>query len=74
MLGLISHINDILQDIQGKKSMASKRQILRSLESLVTHVGSAINNVAPQVCLDYRCFPLASNMSQLDHGNSSNNG
>lgn len=49
MLGVISHINDILQDVQGKKSTGTKRQILRSLEALVTQVGFSINSVAPQV-------------------------
>jgi serine/threonine-protein kinase ATR len=49
MLGLISHINDMLQDVQGKKSTSYKRQILCSLGAMVVRVGSAISNVAPQV-------------------------
>jgi serine/threonine-protein kinase ATR len=49
MLGVISNINEMLQDVQGKKTMSSKRQILRSLGALVTHIGPAISSVAPQV-------------------------
>lgn len=49
MLGLISDINDMLQDVQGKKSVTVKRKILRSLGALVSEIGPAINNVAPQV-------------------------
>ena len=54
MLGVISHMNDMLQDVQGKKSMTCKRQILRSLGALVGQVGPAISNVAPQVCFPSR--------------------
>ena len=49
MLGVISDMNDMLQDAQGKKTIAEKRQILRSLGALVVHIGTAISNVAPQV-------------------------
>jgi serine/threonine-protein kinase ATR len=49
ILGLISHINDLLQDVQGKKSAASKCQILRSLGALVVLMGTPISFVAPQV-------------------------
>ena len=49
MLGIISDINDMLQDVQGKKSVTVKRKILRSLGALVSEIGPAINNVAPQV-------------------------
>jgi serine/threonine-protein kinase ATR len=49
MLGVVSNINEMLQDVQGKKSMSIKRQILRSFGALVIHIGPAINNVAPQV-------------------------
>ena len=49
MLGLISDINDMLQDVQGKKSVTVKRKILRSLGALVSEIGPAIHNVAPQV-------------------------
>jgi serine/threonine-protein kinase ATR len=51
MLGVMSEIHEMLQDVQGKKTMSSKRQILRSFGSFVTYIGSAISNVAPQVRL-----------------------
>jgi serine/threonine-protein kinase ATR len=50
MLGLISDINDMLQDVQGKKSVNMKRKILRSLGALVQQIGPMISHVSPQVC------------------------
>jgi serine/threonine-protein kinase ATR len=49
MLGLISEVNEMLQDVQGKKTVAIKRKILRSLGALVEQADITINNVAPQV-------------------------
>lgn len=49
MLGVISNMNDMLQDVQVKKNIAEKRIILRSLGALIIHIGPAISNVAPQV-------------------------
>lgn len=50
MLGVISLMNDMLQDVQGKKSIMVKKQILRGLGALVQQIGPTISNVAPQVC------------------------
>ncbi|TFY78245.1 hypothetical protein EWM64_g5764 [Hericium alpestre] len=49
MLGVVSHLIDMLQDIQGKKTTESKRQILRSLGALTSKLGPAISSVAPQM-------------------------
>jgi serine/threonine-protein kinase ATR len=49
MLGVISDMNEMLQDARGKKTIAEKRQILRSLGALIVHIGPAISSVAPQV-------------------------
>lgn len=49
MLGLISDINDMLHDVQGRKSLPVKRKIIRSLGALVRHIGPGVTNVAPQV-------------------------
>ena len=49
VLGLISTINDMLQDVQGKKTVEMKRKIIRSLGALVHEIGESIVNVAPQV-------------------------
>lgn len=54
MLGIISDMNDMLQDVQGRKSVSEKRQILRGLAALINNIGPTISNVAPQVC---RLFP-----------------
>lgn len=53
MLGVISDMSDMLQDVQGKKSTGEKQQILRSLGAMIINIGASISNVAPQVCLAY---------------------
>lgn len=78
MLGIVTVINDLLRDVQGKKSVLSKRQILRSLGTFVVLMGPSITNVAPQV--RSRCNLLDIAMSHakaaflLDYGDISNNG
>jgi serine/threonine-protein kinase ATR len=49
MLGLISHINDLLQDVQGKKNVGSKQKIIRGLGAVIQQIGSTITYAAPQV-------------------------
>ncbi|KAI0938155.1 hypothetical protein AcV7_003428 [Taiwanofungus camphoratus] len=49
MLGIISHLNDLLQDVQGRRSIECKRKILKSLGPFVTEIGSAVSNIAPQI-------------------------
>ncbi|KZO97981.1 hypothetical protein CALVIDRAFT_50339 [Calocera viscosa TUFC12733] len=49
MLGVISHLNDVLHDMQGKKSHAFKQQVVRSLGSLIDLVGASISSIAPQI-------------------------
>jgi UME (NUC010) domain len=73
MLGLISDINDMLQDVQGKKSVTVKRKILRSLGALVSEIGPAINNVAPQVLASGTYLHVGIS-PELDHGNVSDHG
>jgi serine/threonine-protein kinase ATR len=53
MLGLISHVNDLLQDVQGKKTVAIKRKIIRGLGALILQIGPAVAYVAPQVCYTF---------------------
>ncbi|KAJ4479010.1 hypothetical protein J3R30DRAFT_3881305 [Lentinula aciculospora] len=54
MLGLISHINDMLQDVQGKKSVDAKKKIIKSLGALMVQTGSATASVAPQVMATFQ--------------------
>jgi len=49
VLGLISQVNDMLQDVQGKKGVTVKRRIIRGLGVLVLQIGPTITCVAPQV-------------------------
>jgi serine/threonine-protein kinase ATR len=51
MLGLITHISEMVQEIPRKYSIRAKCGILRSLGALVRHIGPSISNIAPQVCL-----------------------
>jgi len=49
VLGLISQVNDMLQDVQGKKGVTVKRRIIRGLGVLILQIGPTITSVAPQV-------------------------
>lgn len=49
MLGVVSQLNDMLQEVQGKQTADGKRQIIRALGAFIREVGSAIQGVAPQV-------------------------
>ncbi|EEB98563.1 hypothetical protein MPER_01906, partial [Moniliophthora perniciosa FA553] len=60
ILGLITTINDMLQDVHGKKSIETKRMIIRSLGVLVEEVGPGISSVAPQIMATFQtmaCIP-----------------
>ncbi|KAL0577467.1 hypothetical protein V5O48_004536 [Marasmius crinis-equi] len=54
ILGIITNINDMLQDVQGKKSVERKREIIRSLGSLVEQIGSSVSVVAPQIMATFQ--------------------
>jgi serine/threonine-protein kinase ATR len=49
MLGIISHLNETLHDMQGRKSVAFKRKVIRSLGALVREVGDSMSSFSPQV-------------------------
>ncbi|KAI0776189.1 hypothetical protein BD413DRAFT_469293 [Trametes elegans] len=49
MLGVISTLNDMLQEVHGRQSIESKQKILRSFGEFAKQVGPAISTVAPQM-------------------------
>ncbi|TFK55398.1 hypothetical protein OE88DRAFT_1622542 [Heliocybe sulcata] len=49
ILGIITHMNEMLQEVQGKKSLEAKRQILRSLGAVIIRIGPSVSDVAPQI-------------------------
>lgn len=51
MLGVISQLNEMLHDIQGKKTVAFKRKIIRSLGVLIDLVGDSMVSFSPQVSI-----------------------
>lgn len=51
MLGIVSQINDYLQEVHGKQNADSKRRIIKSLGVFIKEVGPAIQSIAPQVSL-----------------------
>ncbi|WWC63349.1 uncharacterized protein I303_105949 [Kwoniella dejecticola CBS 10117] len=51
MLGVISQLNDMLHDVQGKKSVEYKRKIIRSFGSLIKIAGDSMSGFSPQVSL-----------------------
>lgn len=49
LLGVIVHVNDILQDVHGRKGLAEKKQVLRGLGALLVMMGPSAGTVSPQV-------------------------
>jgi hypothetical protein len=74
MLGLITHISEMVQEIPRKYSVKAKCGILRSLGALVRHIGPAISNIAPQVCLASVFVVIPISISFAVYGYVSNSG
>lgn len=75
MLGLITHISEMVQEIPRKYSVKAKCGILRSLGALVRHIGPTISNIAPQVCLAVSVvFLIPMSISFAVHGYVPNSG
>lgn len=53
LLGIVSYMSEMLQDIRGKKTIPAKRQIIRAFGALIVHVHDALLSVAPQVIQDW---------------------
>jgi serine/threonine-protein kinase ATR len=51
MLGVVSHVSEMLRDGRGKISVVMKRKILRSIGPMVKLIGPSVSTVAPQVRL-----------------------
>lgn len=49
LLGIVSFMSEMLQDIRGKKTTPAKRQIIRAFGALIVQVHDALASVAPQV-------------------------
>lgn len=49
MLGIISHLNDTLQDARGRKSVEDKTKVIRSVGALVTKIGLTMSTYSQQV-------------------------
>ena len=49
LLGIISYVSEMLQDIRGKKTTSAKRQIIRAFGALIMQVQDALLSVASQV-------------------------
>ncbi|KAG7097441.1 hypothetical protein E1B28_004786 [Marasmius oreades] len=64
ILGIISTINDMLQDVQGKKSIGRKREILRSIGIIIEHIGKPVANVAPQIIATFQSMASIPELSE----------
>lgn len=65
MLGVISTMNDMLHDVQGKKSVEEKRKIVRSLGVLIAKVGDSMASFSPQVSHKHQNVRV---LTVSDHG------
>lgn len=49
LMGVVSHLNEVLQDVYGRKIITTKQKVMRGLGVLIRYTGPQINTVAPQV-------------------------
>lgn len=49
MLAIISLMNDLLQEVNGKKTAEEKRKVIRSFGELISKVGDSMMSFSPQV-------------------------
>jgi UME (NUC010) domain len=68
ILGIMTHLNEVLQEVQGKRSPAYKRQVIRSIGVLVSEVGTPIIAIAPQVRSFLQSVHAYSQAFLTDHG------
>ena len=57
MLGIITGISDTMHDVRGRKSATEKAKIVRSLGSLIKHVGISMSGFSSQVSMQERLAP-----------------
>ncbi|KAF4575250.1 serine/threonine-protein kinase M1 [Pleurotus pulmonarius] len=65
MLGIITSISQMLQELRGKQSVASKRRILRSFGILFTIIGPSISNVAPQIMATFQTMVVIPELAEV---------
>ncbi|KAF8338841.1 uncharacterized protein EI90DRAFT_2908515 [Cantharellus anzutake] len=49
LLAIMTYINEVLQEMQGKKTPAYKAMVIRSLGTLIGMIGSPVTAIAPQI-------------------------
>ncbi|EIW76220.1 hypothetical protein CONPUDRAFT_158248 [Coniophora puteana RWD-64-598 SS2] len=64
MLGVLSHLNDMLQDFKGKKSVENKCQMIRGLGEFVKHIGPPVHGIAPQVMATLQTMLLVPELAE----------
>ncbi|KAH9948812.1 hypothetical protein B0H21DRAFT_777700 [Amylocystis lapponica] len=65
MLGIMTALNDYLQEPQGKRPPEFKKKILRSLGPFVTQIGPAVTNVAPQIMATLQTMVVVPELSDV---------
>ena len=56
MLGIMTHLNETLHDMRGRKTVAYKRKLIRSLAELIGLFGKPMSVYSPQVSLPVERF------------------
>ncbi|KAI1796128.1 hypothetical protein LXA43DRAFT_880633 [Ganoderma leucocontextum] len=64
MLGVISTLNDMLQEVHGRQTIETKQKILRSFGEFAKLVGPSIANVAPQFMASLQTMVVAPQFSE----------
>ncbi|KAF8138751.1 hypothetical protein EV363DRAFT_1394182 [Boletus edulis] len=65
LLGIVSYMSEMLQDIRGKKATLAKRQIIRAFGALIVQVHDALPSVAPQVMAALQTMSLIPELTDV---------
>ncbi|KAI0751060.1 hypothetical protein C8Q80DRAFT_1099585 [Daedaleopsis nitida] len=63
MLGIITTLNDMVQEVREKKTPESKQKILRSFGEFARRVGKDVSNVGPQIMATLQTMVLIPELS-----------
>ncbi|KAG9317708.1 hypothetical protein JVU11DRAFT_1921 [Chiua virens] len=65
LLGIVSYMSEMLQDIRGKKTLLAKRQIVRAFGALSVQVRDVLLNIAPQIMATLQTMSLIPELTDV---------
>ncbi|KAH0840168.1 Nop14-like family-domain-containing protein [Lanmaoa asiatica] len=65
LLGIVSYMSEMLQDIRGKKTTPAKRQIIRAFGALIVQIRDALPSVATQIMATLQTMSLIPELTDV---------